>query len=146
MENIVGTWALIKTKAVDANGTPTKTAPFGGTDFIGRVVFTKEGRMSAAITDARGKIPEEESREYSCYAGAYTLKDSTLITKVDACSDPARMGTEQVRTVSFEDGIMVLKSLYAPMAINLLSSVHYGGKKSPTFDLFRLLSSVDLCL
>jgi len=109
MENIVGTWALIKTKAVDANGTPTKTAPFGGTDFIGRVVFTKEGRMSAAITDARGKIPEEESREYSCYAGAYTLKDSTLITKVDACSDPARMGTEQVRTVSFEDGIMVLQ-------------------------------------
>ena len=109
MENIVGTWALIKTKAVDANGTPTKTAPFGGTDFIGRVVFTKEGRMSAAITDARGKIPEEESREYSCYAGAYTLKDSMLITKVDACSDPARMGTEQVRTVSFEDGIMVLQ-------------------------------------
>ena len=109
MENIVGTWALIKTKAVDANGTPTKTAPFGGTDFIGRVVFTKEGRMSAAITDAREKIPEEESREYSCYAGAYTLKDSTLITKVDACSDPARMGTEQVRTVSFEDGIMVLQ-------------------------------------
>ena len=77
MENIVGTWALIKTKAVDADGTPTKTAPFGGTDFIGRVVFTKEGRMSAAITDARVKIPEEESREYSCYAGAYTLKDST---------------------------------------------------------------------
>tara|TARA_B100001939_G_scaffold20485_2_gene16810 strand:- start:1200 stop:1601 length:402 start_codon:yes stop_codon:yes gene_type:complete len=109
MENIVGTWALIKTKAVDANGTPTKTAPFGGTDFIGRVVFTKEGRMSAAITDSRAKIPEEESREYSCYAGAYTLKDSTLITKVDACSDPARMGTEQVRTVSFEDDIMVLQ-------------------------------------
>ena len=108
MENIVGTWALIKTKAVDADGTPTKTAPFGGTDFIGRVVFTKEGRMSAAITDARVKIPEEESREYSCYAGAYTLKDSRLITKVDACSDPARMGTEQVRTVSFEDDIMVL--------------------------------------
>ena len=137
MENIVGTWALIKTKAVDADGTPTKTAPFGGTDFIGRVVFTKEGRMSAAITDARVKIPEEESREYSCYAGAYTLKDSRLITKVDACSS----SKNGYRTS--EDGFIRRRhhgatTPSAPMAINLLSSVHYGGKKSPTFDSFSV--------
>ncbi len=61
MENITGTWALVKTEAVDENGRPTPVAPFGGESFIGRVVFTKEGRMSAAITDARAKIPDGEN-------------------------------------------------------------------------------------
>ena len=60
MENIIGTWALVSTEAVDANGKPTSVAPFGGTNFIGRVVFTKEGRMSAAITDARNQYQREK--------------------------------------------------------------------------------------
>ena len=30
MENITGTWALVKTKAVAENGEPTPIAPFGG--------------------------------------------------------------------------------------------------------------------
>ena len=109
LENITGTWALVKTEAVDENGRPTPVAPFGGESFIGRVVFTKEGRMSAAITDARAKIPDGESREYSCYAGAYTFKNDTLITKVDACSDPARMGTDQLRSVSFKENFKILQ-------------------------------------
>ena len=74
MENIVGTWALIKTKAVDANGTPTKTAPFGGTDFSGRVVFTKEGRMSAAITDARGKYRRKKAENIPVMRAPIPLK------------------------------------------------------------------------
>ena len=62
MEKMIGTWALVRTKAVDANGTPTTTAPFGGdNNFIGRLVLTKDGRMSAAITDARSKIPDGET-------------------------------------------------------------------------------------
>ena len=109
LENITGTWALVKTEAVDENGRPTPVAPFGGESFIGRVVFTKDGRMSAAITDARAEIPDGESREYSCYAGAYTFENDTLITKVDACSDPARMGTEQLRSVSFKENFMILQ-------------------------------------
>ena len=109
METIIGTWAVVRTEAVDAKGQPTRTAPFGGEDFIGRVVLTKNGRMSAAITDARSIIPSGETREYSCYAGAYTFDGTTLITKVDNCSDPARMGTEQLRTVSFDGELMILQ-------------------------------------
>ena len=109
MQDIIGTWALLKTEAVDADGKQTSVPPFGGTNFIGRVVFTKDGRMSAAITDAREQIPDGEIREYSCYAGAYTLKNETLITLVDACSDPERMGTQQMRKVSFEKDLMVLQ-------------------------------------
>jgi hypothetical protein len=65
--------------------------------------------MSASITDARSEIPDGETREYSCYAGSYTFDGKTLITKVDACSDPARMGTEQTRKVKFEGDLMILQ-------------------------------------
>ena len=104
----VGTWALVKAEAVDADGQPV-APPFGGERVIGRVVLTADGRMSAAIVDARAEIPPGETREYSCYAGSYTYDGKTLVTTVDAASDPARMGTEQVRDVSFEGDLMVLR-------------------------------------
>ena len=70
--------------------------------------------MSAAIVDARTDIPEGEQREYSCYAGSYTFDGKTLVTTVDAASDPARMGTKQVREVSFEGAQMVLRPPLRP--------------------------------
>lgn len=108
MSKHVGTWALARAEAVDAEGRPV-APPFGGGKVIGRLVLTDDGRMSAAITDARTTIPEGQTREYSCYAGAYTFDGQTLVTTVDACSDPARMGTQQVREVSFEGDQMVLR-------------------------------------
>jgi hypothetical protein len=103
-----GTWALVRVEAVDAKGEQI-APPFGDGNFIGRAVLTADGRMTAMITDARSEIPAGETRDYSCYAGPYTFDGKTLITKVDSCSDPARMGTEQVRTVTFEDGLMILQ-------------------------------------
>lgn len=108
MSKHVGTWALARAEAVDADGKPV-AAPFGGERVIGRLVLTADGRMSAAITDARTTIPPGQTREYSCYAGPYTFDGKTLITTVDSCSDPARMGTQQVREVTFEGDQMVLR-------------------------------------
>lgn len=108
MSKHVGTWRLARAEAVDASGNPV-APPFGGENVIGRLVLTADGRMSAAITDARTTIPPGQTREYSCYAGAYTFDGETLVTTVDACSDPARMGTQQVRQVSFEGDQMVLR-------------------------------------
>jgi len=108
MSKHIGIWALVRVEAVDANGKST-SPPFGGVNFIGRVVLTADSRMSASITDARSEIPDGETREYSCYAGSYTFDGKTLITKVDACSDPARMGTEQTRKVKFEGDLMILQ-------------------------------------
>ena len=108
MSTVIGTWACVRVEAGDVNDKPT-TAPFGGENTLGRVVFTKDGRMSAAIMDARSEIPDGKTREYSCYSGLYTFDGETLITKVDACSDPERMGTEQIRTVSFDGELMVLQ-------------------------------------
>jgi hypothetical protein len=114
MTKHIGTWALVRVEAVDAEGKPVVPPPFGGENFIGRVVLTAENRLSAMITDARPVIPDGEVRDYSCYTGIYTFDGKTLITKVDACSDPARMGTEQIRDVTFEDGLMVLRPPLQP--------------------------------
>lgn len=108
MTKHIGTWTLVRVDAVDADGAPVSPAPYGDGNYIGRVVLTAD-RLSSTITDARPVIPDGEVREYSCYTGLYTFDGKTLVTKVDQCSDPARMGTEQVRDVSFEDDLMVLR-------------------------------------
>jgi hypothetical protein len=108
MSKQVGTWRLVRTEAVDANGNQIRD-PFGGKSAIGRLVLSTNGRLSASITDARTSIPPEDTREYSCYAGPYTFDGKTLVTTVDSCSNPARMGTQQVRDVHFEQGLMVLQ-------------------------------------
>jgi hypothetical protein len=99
---------LVKAVAVDADGNPV-AAPFGGERVIGRVVLTADGRVSASIVDARATIPPGETREYSCYAGSYTFDGKTLVTTVDSASDPACIGTEQVRDVSYDGDLMVLQ-------------------------------------
>ncbi|MBT5570631.1 MAG: hypothetical protein HOJ90_05370 [Alphaproteobacteria bacterium] len=108
MNEHIGTWALVRVEAVNAQG-EVIAPPFGGGNFIGRVVLTAEGRLSASITDTRTVIPDGEVREYSCYAGPFTFDGKTLITKVVSCSDPERMGTDQIRNVTFEDDLMVLE-------------------------------------
>jgi hypothetical protein len=113
MTNHIGTWALVRVEAVDADGDPVSPAPFGDGNFIGRVVLTAD-RLSSTIVDARPVLPAGVAREYSCYTGLYTFDGKTLVTKVDQCSDPARMGTEQVRDVTFEDDLMVLRPPLQP--------------------------------
>ena len=47
-------------------------------------------------------------RDYSSYCGNYTFDGTRLVTRVDAASDPSRIGSDQVRGVRFEDGRMIL--------------------------------------
>ena len=50
------------------------------------------------------------------YCGNFTFDGSTLSTRVDASSDPSRIGGDQLRKVRFESGGMVLappRRLYA---------------------------------
>ena len=107
MINIIGTWRLVRAEAFDANG-QAQPAPYGGAP-IGRVLFTRSGRMMAMTGDGRQKAPADQAREYNTYAGTYTFDGKQLITRVDSCSNPTYMGTEQVRDVSHENGLMVLR-------------------------------------
>jgi Lipocalin-like domain len=76
---------------------------------MGRVVLDANGRMMAVVCDGAAELPAGIKREYSSYCGNYTFDGTTLITKVDAAADPSRIGSDQVRGVRFEDGLMVLR-------------------------------------
>jgi len=75
---------------------------------MGRVIFTADGRMMSVVCDGRPELPAGASREYSSYCGNYTFDGSRLATRVDAASDPSRIGSDQVRGVRFERDYMIL--------------------------------------
>jgi hypothetical protein len=108
MDNVVGTWRLVRASSSLADGTVMPT-PYGGQKGMGRVTLNADGRMMAVLCDGRPLIPEGEAREYTSYCGNFTFDGKQLITKVDAASDAWRMGTDQVRDVSFENGLMILR-------------------------------------
>lgn len=112
MISIVGTWRLVRAEAFDANG-KLQPAPYGGAP-IGRVMFTSSSRMMAMTGDGRREVHADQVREYNTYAGTYTFDGKRLVTRVDSCSNPAYMGTEQVREVSHEGGLMVLRPPMRP--------------------------------
>ena len=107
MANVTGTYRLVKAVAKDAAGN-LLPSPYGGNP-LGRVVLGADGRMIALTCDASPTLPAGAKREYSSYTGLYTFDGQTLITKVDGASDPSRIGSDQVRGVRFEDGLMVLR-------------------------------------
>jgi hypothetical protein len=107
MVSIIGTWRLVKAEAHDGNGKPLPT-PYGGKG-IGRVTFNAENRMAAVVVDGRPELPAGMARDYSSYCGNYTFDGRRLVTRVDAASDPSRLGGDQVRQVSFDGNFMVLR-------------------------------------
>ncbi len=107
MTSVTGTWRLVRAVSRDANGNELPV-PYGG-QAMGRVMLGADGRMMAVTCDGRREIPAGEKREYSSYCGNYTFDGKQLITRVDAASDPTRLGSDQVRDVRFADGLMVLR-------------------------------------
>ena len=106
MGSIVGTWRLVEAKSHDPKGQPL-SVPYGGKG-MGRVMFSAEGRMMAVVCDGRPELPADTRRDYSSYCGNYKFDGTQLITRVDAASDPARIGSDQVRDVSFDGDRMIL--------------------------------------
>ena len=103
---IVGTWRLIGTMGVDDNG-KALPPPYGPIP-NGVVCFQADGRMYCVLCDGRAALPADTSRQFMSYAGNYTFDGATLSTRVDASSDASRVGGNQLRTVRFDDGRMVL--------------------------------------
>jgi len=111
---IVGTWRLKSTKGHDDAGN-ILSPPYGPIP-MGLVVFAADGRMMAVLCDGRAALPPNEPRQFMSYAGNYTFDGETLSTRVDASSDASRIGGDQVRSVRFENGDLVLappRRLYA---------------------------------
>ncbi len=106
MPSIVGTWKLVSATARNASGAALP-APYGG-KAMGRVAFTAGGRMMSVVCDGRVELPSDVSREYSSYCGTYAFDGARLVTRVDAASDPSRIGGDQVRGVRFDGERMIL--------------------------------------
>ncbi len=107
MNSIVGTWRLVRVEAFDADGKPQANA-YGGAP-MGRLMLTSGGRMIAMTGDGGPTLPAGQVREYNTYAGTYTFDGKRLVTRVDSCSNPAYMGTDQVRDVGHDGALMVLR-------------------------------------
>ena len=105
-QRITGVWQLRRTKAVDDDG--KALPPPYGPAANGVLCFESTGRMYCVLCDGRVELPAGEPRQFMSYAGNYTFDGTTLSTRVDASSDSSRIGGEQVRTVRFEDGRLVL--------------------------------------
>jgi hypothetical protein len=103
---VVGVWKLVAAKTTDPSG-KVVAVPYGPRG-MGIVSLTSDGRMMAVLVDGRSKLPDGTTREYSSYCGNYTFDGSTLITTVDASSDPARFAVPQVRKVRFQGELMIL--------------------------------------
>jgi hypothetical protein len=72
--------------------------------------------MYCVLCDGRAELPAGEARQFTSYAGNYTFDGTILSTRVDASSDASRIGGDQLRSVRFENGGMVLappRRLYA---------------------------------
>jgi hypothetical protein len=111
---IIGTWGLENTKGVDDGGN-VLPPPYGPAP-NGVACFQADGRMYCVLCDGRAELPAGEARQFMSYAGNYSFDGTTLSTRVDASSDASRVGGEQVRSVRFENGGMVLappRRLYA---------------------------------
>jgi len=107
MTSIVGTWKLVAAAAHDGAGNPLPS-PYGP-KLMGRVTFSADGRMMAVLCDGRPSLPDGTARDYASYCGNYRFDGSRLVTRVDAASDPARLGTDQVREVRFEGDRVILR-------------------------------------
>ena len=105
--DVVGVWKLVAATTTDPSGKQV-AVPYGPRG-MGIVSLTSDGRMMAVLVDGRSTLPDGTTREYSSYCGNYTFDGSTLITTVDANSDPARFTVPQVRKVRFQGELMILQ-------------------------------------
>jgi hypothetical protein len=104
MLSMIGTWRLVEVRAFDPEGRPVPSQ-YGPTP-MGVVQFAPD-RMMAVLGDSRSPAAGE-GRFYTSYTGPWRFDGTTLVTRVDGCSDPSRMGTDQVRGVRAEGERIVL--------------------------------------
>ena len=109
MQSITGTWQMVNTECIAEDGS-VLAPPYGGTaDCMGLLSFASDGRMVCVLCNSKVELPSGQPREYNSYCGAYQFDGKQLVTKVDACSNPSWMGSDQIRDVSFEGDVMILR-------------------------------------
>lgn len=112
--DIVGTWKLVSV-AYEDQATGERTSLYGAHP-KGIQIATAEGRWLALMTAEGRGVPNSDAERVRAlqtmiaYTGRYRVEDGNVITKVEAAWNEAWVGTEQVRTIRFVGGSLVLHS------------------------------------
>lgn len=102
---------MVQTECIGKDGSAL-APPYGGADTcMGLLSLREDGRLVCVLCDSREKMPAGQPREYNSYCGAYQFDGKQLITRVDATADPAFLGTDQIRDITFEGDVMVLRPI-----------------------------------
>ena len=96
MDAVEGMWRLVASLARDEQG-QLLDPPYGSHP-MGQLMFAY-GRMLAVLCSHDAAPAAGGPRLYSSYGGPYTFDGTVLRTTVDVASDPARIGSVQMRTI-----------------------------------------------
>jgi hypothetical protein len=117
-ERLVGAWRLVSWEVRYPDGTVTH--PFGRRP-LGLLLYTPDGAMSAniaargrralAVANPRDASAVDKARlldSFFAYAGRYSLRGSTVRHRVSIATNPALVGTLQVRDARLAHGRLEL--------------------------------------
>jgi hypothetical protein len=139
-DRIVGVWKPISYVSKDEE-TGVETKPWGEKP-QGFMVYTADGFMSGigtadgrtAPTGAGEKLAEERAKLFASmtsYAGRYTVESDRVIHHVEVAWNPAWVGTDQVRYVTFEGGDTI--RVRTPVIVSPMD----GRRRTATFHFRR---------
>ena len=119
-EQLLGTWRLVAWKNRDKQG---KISQPLGSDAVGYISYTEDGHVFVHIMTGTRKefstgglfdvTPDECVNAYAThisYCGPYDIQGDTIVHKVDICSFPNWIGSEQRRHAEIEDGHLILSA------------------------------------
>ena len=120
--NLVGTWKLTGGE-VEFQDTGERR-PLYGTDRMGYIIFTTEGRIFGIIEGEGRKAPQTDEdrvrlfRTMAAYSGLYRLEGDKWITTVDVAWNPGGWtGTDQVRFYKIDGDRLVVSAPWAPSPV-----------------------------
>jgi hypothetical protein len=113
-DKILGSWRLL---SMESESQATGERRFSlGENPMGYILFISEGRFMAVLTREGLKMPSTEqdwaslAKSVYAYTGTYRLEGDQWITRVDASSWPAWIGTEQVRYFRIDGDMLYVTS------------------------------------
>lgn len=96
MDQLEGIWRRIDSRAWDEQ--INRRIALYGAHPLGYVAFS-HGRMLAELCKGDARAGPNGDRQFSSYGGLYSIDGTSLEVLVDVPSDPAMVGTRQIRGV-----------------------------------------------